>query len=265
MKEYEILTLGGNCGPRTLLTTWNLIPTKAKGRLSLPFDLSVHKINIVAQQIKEDFENYLKGARYGYRSGNRYYWTNFNDDVIYYHDYINTPDIHKFEKRYIQRIKNFRKLSKETPYVFFLVNCLKDTTAQDLNELYEALKSYREKPFQLLVWQGADIDTSQLNSEIKILCDNGPEQNGLSAWDRNRKIPQEEIDYQNKLKKFVTDNIKEQGFEVQHFELAFKDKMKYFIKYDLPRMFTITNNWVTNRKVLILFGLKIDLWKLPED
>ena len=263
--NYEILTLGGNCGPRTLLTTWNLIPTKAKGRLSLPFDLSVHKTKIVIQQIKEDFENYLKGIRYGYKSGNRYYWTNYNDEVIYYHDFINNPDIKKIEQRYTTRINNFRNLSKNSEFVFYLVSCLKDTTAEDLNELYEALKQYRVKPFKLLVWQGSEIDTSILNSEIKILTAKGPEQNGLSAWDRNRKIPQEEIDYLNKMKQFVVDNIKEQGFEVQYHELALKDKLKHYIKYDLPKAFTITNNWVDNKKVLVLFGKKFNLWKLPED
>jgi len=263
--KYEIITLGGNCGPRTLLTTWNLIPTKAKGRLSLPFDLSIHKISIVAQQIKEDFENYLKGIRYGYKSGNRYYWTNFNDEVIYYHDFINIPDIRKIESRYTARINNFRKLSKETDYVFYLVNCLEDTTAQDLNELYEALKSFREKPFKLLAWQGANIDSTQINPEIKVLYKRGPAQNGLSAWDKNREIPQEEIDYKNALKQFVIDNIKEEGFEVQYFELALKDKLKHYIKYDLPKAFTITNNWVDNRKMLVLFGKKFNLWKLPED
>lgn len=265
MTKYEILTLGGNCGPRTLLTTWNLIPTKARGRLSLPFDLAVHKISIVIQQLKEDFENYLKGIRYGYKSGNRYYWTNYNDDVIYYHDFINTPNIKKIEQRYINRINNFKNLSKNSEFVFYLLSCLKGTTAEDLNLLYDVLKTYREKPFRLLVWQGSEIDTNKLNHEIKILTAKGPEQNGLSAWDRNRIVPPEEVEYLNKMKQFIIDSIEEEGFEVKYYKLALKDKFKHFIKYDLPKLFTITNNWVSNRKVLVLFGFKINLWKLPED
>ena len=267
--DYEIVTLGFNCQPRGELTAWKLIPTKSKGRLSLPFDLALHSANLVVKQIKEDFKNYLKNMRYGYQSGNRHYWTNFNDSVIYYHDFHDKPNFHKkIIDRYQKRIENFRNLSKNQPFVFFLVNCQPDvTTTKDINEMYEALKEYRQgKPFRLLVWDTYErISVKELNPEIKIICDKNPEDNPMNAWDRNKKKSSAIIEHDRKKKVFIENAIKEEGFEVQYYEISLKDRFKYFIKYNMQSMFSITNNYVDNCKVIIIFGKTIKLWKLPED
>lgn len=267
--QYEIVTLGFNCEPRGYLTAWNLIPTKTKGRLSLPFDLSVHRIDIVNELIKEDFSTYFNKLRYGYRSGNRYYWTNFDDQVIYYHDFHDKPHYHKkIIKRYLSRIDNFKKMSKGEHFVFFLINLDKDgITAKDLNELYENLKDYRQcKDFALLVWdQYCIINHEELNDKIKIISHKTPENNSLNAWDVTRKKDGKLTEHDKILKDFVINSIKEQGLEVKYYKIAIQDKIKYFIKYNLPKLFAVTNNWVDNRKAVILFGKTINLWKLPED
>jgi len=268
-KSYEIITLGCNCEPRGYLTAWNLIPTKTKGRLSLPFDLSVHNIDIVNQLIKNNFSTYLDKLRYGYRSGNRYYWTNFDDEVIYYHDFHDKPHYHKkMIKRYSQRIKNFQKMSTSEHFVFFLINLdANSATANDLNELYENLKNYRQgQEFALLAWDQYNlINHEELNREIKIVSHRTPESNSLNAWDVTRKKDSKLLEHDKILKEFVINSIKEHGFEIKYYKLAMQDKIKYFLKYNLPKLFAITNNWIDNRKTLILFGKKINLWKLPED
>ena len=38
-KKYEIVSLGVNCLPRTILTRHGIKPRKADGELSCPFDL----------------------------------------------------------------------------------------------------------------------------------------------------------------------------------------------------------------------------------
>lgn len=48
------------------------------------------------------------------------------------------------------------------------------------------------------------------------------------------------------MKQFVIDCIKEEGFEPEYYSLSLKDKIKFYVKWTLPKMFSITNNWVDN-------------------
>lgn len=50
-KKYEIISLGQNCLPRTILTRWNIKPSKAQGELSCPFNLVKHELPRISYYI----------------------------------------------------------------------------------------------------------------------------------------------------------------------------------------------------------------------
>ena len=96
-KKYEIVSLGCNCIPRTILTRHKIKPRKAEGELSCPFDLVVHEAPRVTHYLKTDFENYFEDL---YFQPYKRHWFDFrgmglwrkSDDTIFFHD----KDIHSF-------------------------------------------------------------------------------------------------------------------------------------------------------------------------
>ena len=58
-KKYEIVSLGCNCMPRTVLTRLGIKPRKAQGELSCPFDLVKHNSQRIIYYLETDFKDYL--------------------------------------------------------------------------------------------------------------------------------------------------------------------------------------------------------------
>ena len=58
-KKYEIVSLGVNCLPRTILTRLGIKPCKADGELSCPFDLVMHKLDRITYYLSNNFEDYF--------------------------------------------------------------------------------------------------------------------------------------------------------------------------------------------------------------
>lgn len=267
-KEYDIITLGPDCRSRGYLTGWMLIPTKNSGRLSFPFDLAVHHTDVVVKHLHEDFENYFTNIKYGYKSVNRYYWTNDNDRTIYYHDLDCGDNYNKFHKRYNNRIKNFQKTLKNDDKFLFFVTFFTSQTGkpEDINNLYNELKLYRnDKPFKLLVYDIEDVlKNHNINPDVKILVSLIPDENPMGNWDKTKDASDEMRKYLNKLKELTIQSIKEEGFDVIYYQKNYKDKFQSWIKYKLPQIFSITNNWVDHYKVMILFGHKFNLFKIKD-
>ncbi len=58
-KKVEIVSLGVNCLPRTILTRHGIKPSKAQGELSCPFDLVYHPLPTIIYNLKTEFRDYL--------------------------------------------------------------------------------------------------------------------------------------------------------------------------------------------------------------
>lgn len=154
-KKFEIVSLGVNCLPRTLLTRKNLKPRKAQGELSCPFDLVFHEPERITHYIENDFANYFDDL---YFSARKKGWWDFrkkglwkkDDGTRFFHDKdCKINDREKLVNRVSKRMDNFRKiLENEKPIIF--VQALKHT--EDIENLYNVLKKKRgNKPFKLAI------------------------------------------------------------------------------------------------------------------
>ena len=86
MTDFQIISLGKDCIPRTFLTNAGIIQTKSDGRLSMPFDLACHTAQSIAQNINSNFEKYLENIEYKYDENlSNKCWINPNGD-FYPHD-----------------------------------------------------------------------------------------------------------------------------------------------------------------------------------
>lgn len=169
-KKYEIVSLGQNCLSRTILTRWNIKPSKAEGELSCPFDLVKHELSRINYYIENDFEGYFDDLFFILRKRNfldfrgKGLWRK-NDGTIFFHDKdcrINDRD--KLIRRISARIDNFREIIKsDTPILFVLNICdfHKNCNADmEIKNLYNTLKKVREnKYFKLAVFDFGGVTT----------------------------------------------------------------------------------------------------------
>lgn len=154
-KDYEIVSLGTNCLPRTVLTRKNLKPRKEQGELSCPFDLVVHEAERVTYYIANDFEGYFDDLAFRLKKRcfldfrKKGLWEK-SDGTKFFHDRdCGINDRTKIVNRISSRIDNFRKiLADEKPIIF--VQGLKDS--EDIENLYKTLKAKRQnKLFKLVI------------------------------------------------------------------------------------------------------------------
>ena len=164
-KKFEIVSLGVNCLPRTLLTRKNLKPRKAQGELSCPFDLVSHKVERITYYIENDFVNYFDDLSFRVRSKG---WWDFrkkglwekSDNTQFFHDKdCKINDKEKLVNRVSKRMDNFRKiLQNDKPIIF--VQILSDS--EDIENLYRVLKKKRaDKPFKLIIFDVKNIITKE--------------------------------------------------------------------------------------------------------
>ena len=151
--QYNIVSLGHNCLPRTILTRWGIKPSKEKGENSMPFDLATYETFEITKQIKENFKNIFENLEYkkhDYQSGKNNYWTKKPDLIEFIHEKnLNEKDKQKLIEIYTNRIINFRKcVEDDTPILF--VQLIGD--CDDTENLFTELKKLRkDKPFLFVV------------------------------------------------------------------------------------------------------------------
>lgn len=62
--DYTLISLGFDCLPRTLAAKYGLIQTRSAGRLTCPFDLSVHPLPALNKLLLSDFALYGDSEKY---------------------------------------------------------------------------------------------------------------------------------------------------------------------------------------------------------
>lgn len=154
--DYEIISLGPNCYPKTFLTRNKLKRNKASGEKTMPFDLAWYKdAKFITEFIQNDFMNFFDGMKYSEsaESWDSSFKINFSHEKSFKAD-----DLEKLVDMYIGRISNFRKvMGSEKPLLF--IQILKDKEiGEDIKNLYEVIKARRgQKPFELMI-----IDTNEI-------------------------------------------------------------------------------------------------------
>ena len=136
MKKINIIPLGENCIPRTILTRWKVKPAKLFGELTFPFDLAVFGMLEVTKTLKTDFNEMFDNLKY--KDG---YWYKAPNCIYFYHDRrFKQEDKQELMDLYNKRIKNFRKItSDDTPVLFVQLT----GDCEDVDNQYLELKINR--------------------------------------------------------------------------------------------------------------------------
>jgi len=262
-KDYEIISLGWNCQPRTYLKKYNLIPDKKHGRKSMVFDLTIHHTKGLIEILKNTFFDYFENIEYGfYEPFGLNYWQNKKYDTVFNHDSaFKENDLDKLKARYQPRIENFKEVLNSDKFLFFVHNLDEISGTEEIKELYNALRILRqEKPFKLIIW--STFNNIEYNDENISVYSNIHPFEDFADWFKPEKQNKKSKEWEKSLCNFVKKEIEKENFNVKYYKTDLTDVLKEIIKPILKNIFTITNDVELNAKVLILLGFKFKIKKL---
>lgn len=194
-KKFEIISLGSNCLPRTVLTRGGIKPSKAEKELSCPFDLVRHTLNRIIHYLATDFEDYFDDIYFDIKKRNfldfrkKGLWKK-KDGTVFFHDRdCKYDNLEKLTERISHRIDNFRELISSKRPVLFVLNIQEDE--DKVEELYNLLKLKMDKtPFVLAILDiGKIIKYTITNPNIYILKLPKPipnYHNGYNGWNSKK-------------------------------------------------------------------------------
>ena len=192
-KTYEIVSLGVNCMPRTVLTRNGVKPSKLEGELSCPFDLVAHKLPNIIHYLKTDFDDYFDDLYFDIRKRNfldfrkKGFWKK-KDGTVFNHDKdcgINDRD--KLIKRFERRIENFYQLLNSNTPILFVLNL--QSNPECVKELFEILKVKCKPSFRILIIDFKSLLEETAEEKIHLLQLPMPIENyhnGMQGW--NNKV-----------------------------------------------------------------------------
>ena len=156
-KKLQIISLGQNCIPRTILTRHGIKPRKILGELSYPFDLAIFGTKEITKCLRTDFNEFFFDLEF---SKELDCWIKAPSCIRFIHDTKNKKEL---VKTYTKRIENFKKEMKN-PMPIIFIQLLEDD--EDVESIYKEIKKLRQNlPFKLLI-----IDTQNIvnfdNAEI---------------------------------------------------------------------------------------------------
>lgn len=154
--KYEIISLGTNCLPRTVLTRGNVKPSKNDGELSCPFDLVSHPIENIVRYLETNFNDYFDDLFFKIRKRNFFdfrkkgLWQKMDGTKFFHDKDCKSCDKEKLILRIKNRIKNFYKIiESDTPILFVLY--IKEKS-EYINEIFNTLqKLCSHKHFELAI------------------------------------------------------------------------------------------------------------------
>lgn len=191
-KKVEIVSLGVNCLPRTLLTRRGIKPRKADGELSCPFDLVKHTDKMILTCLQNGFENYFDDFFFVEKKWlfsflkKKGLWQK-TDGTKFFHDKdCGKDDFEKLKTRIENRIKNFNQIVVSDKPVLFVMSLTYET--EYIDEIYEALKVLRaNKQFEFAVISfGARLNIR--NTNIKYLHLPLPTKDYIKYWNRKKFV-----------------------------------------------------------------------------
>lgn len=154
----NMLSLGGDCFSRTVLTRWGLKRTSKLGECSCPFDLAVTYPEAVDLLIESDFEGFMDPINLAYDVAtnnccNKRYNINFNHETGT--DYA-ANNFTKIRMLYNSRVSNFRHLVSEPRPLFMLIYLpifmdARLSYIEISKRIFRKIKSQRNEATSLLV------------------------------------------------------------------------------------------------------------------
>lgn len=218
-KKIEIVSLGVNCFPRTVLTRNGIKPSKADGELSCPFDLVRHYLPNIIHYLETDFSDYFDDIHFVIRKRNfldfrkRGKWHK-NDGTVFYHDLdCQYYDKEKLLTRIKNRIENFRQIIKSETPILFVLNLEEDE--ERIEDLYNVLKKIcSHKKFKLLIIDFFNkCNKNYNNNDIKVLKLPLPFENWTEGWNGKEWIKSDFGKYVEKCVSSYTERLIEREFK----------------------------------------------------
>jgi hypothetical protein len=108
--HFSLISLGEDCLSRSIPTKWGLKPPRLLGEATMPFDLSVHPPEAVAEILESDFADYLRSERLSFDT-DRNFSVDVRRGILWNHEVGSEWAENGFERlrsHYLRRIANFR-------------------------------------------------------------------------------------------------------------------------------------------------------------
>ena len=205
---YEIISLGPNCYPRTVLSRTHLIKHRIEGQKTYPFDFAwIHKAKYVTEFLNNNFENFLSELKYSEYCSS---WDNGNKINFSHEAFITSKQKNKLIRIYKKRIKNFlTDIKKDKSFVFLQI--LKDyETGEDCKNTYQTLKNiFGERKFVYAVADFIGIVPEDIPSEIRLIRLNLPSVK-TDVFSKEFYLSQTGINTENEISEFVKKIIREE-------------------------------------------------------
>lgn len=200
--RINIIALGQNCMPRSVLTRWGIKKKKIFGELTYPFDIAVFETREITNLIKTDFKEFFYNLNY---RSDRKIWVKEPDCIEFVHETnFGANDKEKLINKYIKRFDNFKQaMADDNPILF--VQILGDCS--DIENLYDELKKQRgDKPFKLAIIDTQDITQPILG--INILKIKFPSDEYKQNWWKKEYYKSSEgIEFERKIVNFISNVI----------------------------------------------------------
>lgn len=148
---YDIVCLGENCMPLTILTRWGALSTQAekqedsKGRL--PFELGISPLATVCDVLKNDFSGYAADTIQHNQANGAYTFSNSKNGLVFNHDPVNPEEsvarnLSRFNDEIVPAKFALLKKILAKGKVIFLYNAY---TAENVSRLPELRRIIGEK------------------------------------------------------------------------------------------------------------------------
>ena len=171
--DKNIVSLGFNCFPRTILTNWGLKRTKSMGELSYPFDLAIHYTEDLTKLLNNNFRVFFNNLSFyhTHESWMKPESTGFWKNKKYIFRYVHDEDCGETEKdklitRLENRVKNWNAMikSKKTSYFVLYIDAnemklTKKTATNIAKNLIKTIFNLRkELPTKIIIISTIKID-----------------------------------------------------------------------------------------------------------
>ena len=202
---YIIVSLGVNCFAKTFLTKYRFKKKKDAGELTLPFDYTFYTdAKYVTEFIENDFKDYFEEIYYVKESN---YWGKARKIFFSHEKDFTENDKDKLIKMYSHRIRNFRSvLRSANPLLFFQILTDKEN-GEDVEKLYQVLKSKVSSPFCLAVVDCDGVVDRELPPEIEVFKAPKPSAD-YDFYSPECYKSEEGREFEHKICSFVNDVIK---------------------------------------------------------
>ena len=150
-RNINIIPLGQNCMPRTILTRWKVKPLKIQGEPSYPFDMAVFGMKEVTKTLRTDFSEFFNDLEY-----NGKFWIKAPNCIEFSHDKrFGKNDKDKLINQYLNRIENFQKAMKSATPVLFVQ--MPGDSEDIMSQYAQILRIRGGRPFAIAIIDTHDV------------------------------------------------------------------------------------------------------------